>query len=47
MIFFYFFKIIIDINASKQSKNTKKILILNKKNLKVLETWLDRVSKRA
>jgi hypothetical protein len=37
-IFFYFLKIIFDINALKQSKNTKTILILNKKNSKFLET---------
>jgi hypothetical protein len=29
-IFLYFLKIIFDISASKKSKNTKKILILNK-----------------
>jgi hypothetical protein len=28
-MFFYFLKIIFDINASKRSKNTKKILIWN------------------
>jgi len=31
---FYFLKIIFDINASKWSKNTKKILIWSKKKLK-------------
>jgi len=33
-MFFYFLKIIFDISASKQSKNTKKILILSKKKFK-------------
>jgi len=35
--FFYFKKIIFDISASKWSKNTKKLLILNKTNSKILE----------
>jgi hypothetical protein len=34
IIYFLFFKFIFDINASKRFKNTKKILILNKKKLK-------------
>ena len=33
MMSFHIFKIIFDINASKQFKNTKKILILSKKKI--------------
>ena len=36
---FYFLKIIFDISVSKWSKNTKKILILCKKNKKILNSF--------
>jgi hypothetical protein len=38
---FLFFKIIFNISALKRFKNTKKILILNKKNLKFLKTRVE------
>jgi len=38
---FLFFKIIFNISVLKQFKNTKKILILNKKNLKILKTRVE------
>jgi hypothetical protein len=37
-MFFHFLKIIFDISASKLFKNTKKTLILNKKNSKFFGT---------
>jgi hypothetical protein len=41
-----FFKFIFDINASKRFKNTKKILILNKKNKFFLKT-IEQLSKHS
>jgi hypothetical protein len=38
---FLFFKIIFNISTLKWFKNTKKILILNKKNLKILKTRVE------
>ena len=38
---FLFFKIIFNISVLKRFKNTKKILILNKKNLKFLKTRVE------
>jgi hypothetical protein len=38
---FLFFKIIFNISTLKRFKNTKKILILNKKNLKILKTRVE------
>jgi hypothetical protein len=42
--FFYFLKIIFDINTLKQSKNII-FFILNKKNSKFLKTWFHLISK--
>jgi hypothetical protein len=48
MMSFHIFKIIFDINASKQFKNTKKILILSKKKFQSFwKRGLDRISKQA
>jgi hypothetical protein len=44
MMSFHIFKIIFDINASKQFKNTKKILILSKKKF---QSFWNAGSKRA
>jgi hypothetical protein len=40
IIFFYFLKIIFNISTSKRSKNTKKLLILNKKKFKIFPNSL-------
>jgi len=39
-IFFYFFKVIFEINTSKQYKNTKIKLIHNKKKIKFIKNMI-------
>jgi hypothetical protein len=45
IVFFYFLKIIFGIIKAKQFKNIKKILIINKKNSKILKTRIQPVVK--